>query len=63
MIGMVKRSVFVCVAVMAIVGNAWGGWFSFEPNILLLDGASVARELEDLQKELEYDRFFSFQKV
>lgn len=51
---MVKRSVFTFVLVTALVGNAWGGWFSFEPNILLLDGTSVARELEDLQKESAY---------
>jgi len=51
---MIKRAVIVSVAVLAFVGNAWGGWFSFEPNILLLDGTSVARELEDIQKEAEY---------
>ncbi len=54
MSGMIKKSVFVSVVVMALVGNALGGWFSFEPNILLLDGTSVARELEDLQKETAY---------
>lgn len=50
----IKKSIFVSVVLMAIVGNAWGGWFSFEPNILLLDGASVARELADIQKETSY---------
>ncbi len=54
MVGMIKKSVFVFGVVIAIVGNAWGGWFSFEPNILLLDGTSVARELKDIQKEHEY---------
>jgi len=54
MSGMIKKSIFVSVVVMALVGNAWGGWFSFEPNILLLDGTSVARELEDIQKEIAY---------
>ena len=49
--GMVRRSVFACIMVMGLAGSAWGGWFSFEPNILLLDGTSVARELEDLQQE------------
>lgn len=53
--GMIKKSIFVSVAVMMVlVGNAWSGWFSFEPNILLLDGVSVARELEDIQKETAY---------
>lgn len=52
--GMIKKLVFVSVVVMALVGNVWGGWFSFEPNILLVDGTSVARELEDIQKETVY---------
>ncbi len=51
---MIKASVFVSVGMIMLAGSAWGGWFSFEPNILLLDGAYVARELEDLQKETEY---------
>ncbi len=51
---MIKSSVFISVAVITLMGNAWGGWFSFEPNILLSDGAYVARELEDLQKETTY---------
>ncbi len=54
MSGMIKKSVFVSVVVMALVGNAWGGWFSFEPNILLLDGTHVAWELEDIQKETAF---------
>lgn len=53
---MIKKSILVSAVVMALVGNAWGGWFSFEPNILLLDGTSVARELEDIQKETEYKK-------
>jgi len=54
MSGMIKKLVFVSVVMMALVGNAWGGWFSFEPNILLLDGTYVARELEDIQKETAF---------
>ena len=47
---MIKNAVFVFVVVMVLAGNAWSGWFSFEPNILLLDGTSVAREFEDIHK-------------
>lgn len=54
MSGLAKCVGFVCVAVMVSVGSAWGGWFSFEPNILLMDGTSVARELEDIQKDTDY---------
>ena len=52
--GMVKKSFFVSVVVMLMAGSSWGGWFSFEPNILLLDGTSVARELADIQQETTY---------
>lgn len=51
---MLKKSVIASLIVMAFAGTAWGGWFSFEPNILLLDGTCVARELEDLQKETAF---------
>ena len=51
---MIKRSVFVSVVVMALVGNVWAGWFSFEPNILILDGTSVAREFEDIHMATVY---------
>ncbi|WDP92202.1 MAG: hypothetical protein HUN04_21760 [Desulfobacter sp.] len=54
MIGMIKKSVFVSAVLMAIGGTAWGGWFSFEPNILIVDGTPVAREFEDIQKETTY---------
>lgn len=47
-------SIFVSAVWLGLVGTAWGGWFSFEPNIILTDGAYVARELEDLAKETEY---------
>ncbi|WDP87836.1 MAG: hypothetical protein HUN05_24095 [Desulfobacter sp.] len=56
MSGMIKKTTFVSVVVMALVGNAWGGWFSFEPNIHILDGTSVDRELEDIQKETVYKK-------
>ena len=47
---MIKHLVMVSAAVAVFAGNAWGGWFSFEPNILIRDGTSVARELEDIHK-------------
>ncbi|THB76440.1 MAG: hypothetical protein D3926_17640 [Desulfobacteraceae bacterium] len=47
----VKMSALVSLLFMMLAGNVLGGWFSFEPNILLLDGAYVARELDDIQKE------------
>lgn len=54
MIRTVKNSALVSMLLIMLVGNAWGGWFSFEPNILILDGTSVARELKDIQKETAY---------
>lgn len=51
---MIKKSIIVSFVVMAFVGNAWGGWFSFEPNIRILEGTPVARELGDIQKEYAY---------
>lgn len=51
---MTKSFVLGFFVLTVFAGNVWAGWFSFEPNILLLDGAYVARELEDLQKETEY---------
>ncbi len=32
------------------MSNACGGWFLFEPEILLLNGTSVAREFEEILK-------------
>lgn len=54
MIEMIKKSFFISVLVIVFGGNAWCGWFSFEPNILLLDGTSVARDLDDIQRETVY---------
>lgn len=50
----IKKTVFVFIIVIALGGSAWGGWFSFEPNVVILDGTPVARELEDIQKETLY---------
>ncbi|HCY87419.1 MAG TPA: hypothetical protein DHV36_19960 [Desulfobacteraceae bacterium] len=52
--GRIKRAVFVFLSMLLLAGNAWGGWFSFEPNIHVLDGTPVARELEDLEKAMDF---------
>ena len=54
MSGIIKKTVFVFMVVVVFGSNAWGGWFSFEPNVLLIDGSPVALKLEDIQKESSY---------
>ena len=49
-----KKIGFVVMALIVFGGSAWGGWFSFEPNVILLDGTAVALELEDVEKESAY---------
>ncbi|WP_299983777.1 hypothetical protein [Desulfobacula sp.] len=47
----IKKTVFVFTVVIALGGSAWGGWFQFEPNIVLLNGTAVAQELKHIEKE------------
>ncbi len=46
--------VFMVLIIIGGTGSAWGGWFTFEPNIILLDGTSVALELTDIGKETAF---------
>ena len=52
--GILKKIGFVVMVLIVFGGSAWGGWFSFEPSIILLDGTAVALELEDIKKEFAY---------
>ena len=49
-----KAVVITMVLLMVLSGSAWAGWFSFEPNMLLLDGTRVALKLEDIEKEVAF---------
>ncbi|MBU1566149.1 MAG: hypothetical protein KJ630_11035 [Proteobacteria bacterium] len=54
MSGIIKKTVFGFIGVIALCGSAWGGWFTFEPNVILINGTPVARELENIQMEHAY---------
>ena len=49
-----KAGIITMVLLMVLSGSAWAGWFTFEPNMLLLDGTRVAVSLEDIEKEGAY---------
>ena len=49
-----KAGIITVVLLMALSGSAWAGWFTFEPNMVLLDGTRVAINLEDIEKEGAY---------
>ncbi|MBU8849903.1 MAG: hypothetical protein KOO65_00590 [Desulfobacterales bacterium] len=49
-----KKICFVFMILIVFGGSAWGGWFKFEPNIILLDGTAVALELKDIEKKTAY---------
>ena len=49
-----KMGVFVFMILVFFAGSVWGGWFSFEPNLVLQDGTAVGRYLEDIEAENEY---------
>ena len=52
---MIKRAgVVTMVILMVLIGSAWAGWFTFEPNLVLLDGTHVSVTLEDITKEDGY---------
>ena len=42
------------VLLMVLSGSAWAGWFSFEPNMVLLDGTRVSVIFEDIEKDDAY---------
>lgn len=52
--GLIQLPVLISTVLVMLLGNAWGGWFSFEPNMQIKDGTPVARELTDIQKETAY---------
>jgi len=54
MSGITKKIGFVFMVLIIFGGSAWGGWFTFEPNIILLDGTAVGLELTDIKKESAY---------
>ena len=49
-----KASIITMVLLMVLSGSAWAGWFTFEPNMVLLDETRVALNLEDIEKESAY---------
>ena len=52
--GITQKIGFVFMVLIVFGGSAWGGWFSFEPNMILLNGSAVAMDLKDLQKQSAY---------
>ena len=54
MSGIIKKIGCIFTVLITFGGSAWGGWFTFAPNIILLDGATVALELTDIEKESAY---------
>ena len=54
MSGIIKKIGCIFTVLIIFGGSAWGGWFTFAPNIILLDGTSVALELTDIEKESAY---------
>lgn len=49
-----KAGIVAMVILMVLSGSAWAGWFTFEPNLVLLDGTHVSVTLEDIAKEDGY---------
>ena len=49
-----KAGIVTMVLLMVLGGSAWAGWFTFEPNMVLLDGTHVSVTLEDITKEDAY---------
>jgi len=52
--GMIKQTVFSFTVLAFLAGNTWAGWFSFEPNIVILDGTAVAVKLKDIEQETAF---------
>jgi hypothetical protein len=49
-----KKIGFVFMLLIIFGGSAWGGWFTFEPNLVLLEGTAVSRDLEAVEKEYTF---------
>lgn len=49
-----KAGIVTMVLLMVLSGSAWAGWFTFEPNMVLLDGTRVSVILEDIEKDETY---------
>jgi len=72
MSGIIKKIGCIFTVLIIFGGSAWGGWFTFEPNIILLDGTAVGLELTDIEKESAYiekgdkeqaDQLIKYEKV
>ena len=49
--GIIKGVSFIGTVLAVLAGNTWAGWFSFEPNIVILDGTAVSVNLKDIEEE------------
>jgi len=49
-----KAGIVTLVLLLVSIGSAWAGWFSFDPDMVLLDGTRVALNVEDIEKEEAY---------
>ena len=49
-----KAGIVTMVLLMILSGSAWAGWFTFEPNMVLLDGTRVSVIFEDIEKDNTY---------
>lgn len=49
-----KAGIVTMVLLMVLSGSAWAGWFTFEPNMVLLDGTRVSVILEEIEKDDAY---------
>jgi len=52
--GMIKRIIIGGVVLAFLAGNTWAGWFSFEPNMVILDGTAVAVTLDSIEQEAAF---------
>jgi hypothetical protein len=51
---MIKKTSLAIIVLLILGGSAWAGWFTFEPNVILLDGTAVALKLQDAEKVNTY---------
>jgi len=49
-----KAGIVTMVLLMVLSGSAWAGWFTFKPNMVLLDGTRVSVIFEDIEKDNTY---------
>lgn len=52
--GLIRQSLFGFTVFVVLAGSSWAGWFSFEPNIVILDGTPVSVKLENIAMETAY---------